>query len=81
MNAQAKAAAAQRLLDDPLFKEVMAGLREETTHSWLHSPARDTQAREIAWLTMKNLDRIEAAFKAHVDNGRIAAQRAEHSRA
>ena len=75
MNSEAKAAAAQRLLDDPLFQEVMAGLRKETTHSWLHSPARDTQAREIAWLTMKNLDRIEAAFQSHVDNGRIAAAR------
>jgi hypothetical protein len=73
----ARAAGAQRLLADPLLKEAFQTIRDEAIRSWENTPARDTDAREIAWLTVKVLGRIEGVLQSAVDDGRIAAARTQ----
>lgn len=72
-----RAAHAQRLLDDPMFKEALDSIREEAIRAWQATATRDTEAREIAWITVKVLDRIEGVFQSAVDSGRIAAARVQ----
>lgn len=75
MNAEAKAAAAKRLLDDPVLQEALESVREQAVKAWGATAARDTEGREWAWLTVKNVERITAALQAMVDDGKIAAAR------
>lgn len=76
-DSEIRARRAQQLLDDPLFKEAFETIRNEATRAWEASSARDTEAREIAWLTVKILGRIEGVLQGVVDDGRIAAARVQ----
>lgn len=75
--AETRAAHAQRLLNDPLLQEAFAAIRAEAIGAWEHTAARDSDAREIAWLTVKVLGRIEGVLQSAVDDGRIAAARTQ----
>lgn len=77
MSTEARAANAKRLLDDPLLQEALSTVRDEAIRAWQATAARDTEARELAWLTVKNLDRITACLQGMVDDGRIAAARVQ----
>jgi len=74
---EARAEQAKRLLEDPMFKEAFESIRQEAITAWQQTSARDTEAREIAWLTVKVLGRIEGALQSAVDSGRIAAARVQ----
>lgn len=72
-----RATHAKQLLDDPMFREAMETIRAEAISTWEKTSARDTDAREIAWLTVKVLGRIEGVLQSAVDDGRIAAARVQ----
>jgi hypothetical protein len=72
---QARASAAQRLLDDPMLIEALANIRHAAINAWEATPIADTQAREFAWLTVKVVGRIEAELQSVIDSGKIAAAR------
>jgi hypothetical protein len=71
----ARASQAQRLMDDPLLIEALANIRHAAINAWQASPIADQQAREMAWLTVKVVGRIEAELQSVVDGGKIAANR------
>jgi hypothetical protein len=73
----ARAANAKRLLDDPLLQEALGLIKDEAIAAWQATAARDTEAREIAWLTVKITDRITSCLQGMVDDGRIAAARTQ----
>lgn len=73
--AQARAAAAQRLMDDPLLTEALANIRHTAIKAWESTGTADGQAREFAWLTVKVVNRIEAELQSIIDEGKIAAAR------
>lgn len=74
---EVRAAHAKRLLEDPMLVEAFATIRNEAISTWEKTAARDTEAREIAWLTVKVLGRIEGVLQSAVDDGRIAASRVQ----
>lgn len=75
--ATARAANAQRLKDDPLLVEALASIRAAAINAWQATPIADQQQREIAWLTVKIVNRIEAELQSIIDNGKIAAARVQ----
>lgn len=76
-DATARAAHAQRLMDDPMLVEALANIRFAATKAWESTAIGDAQAREFAWLTVKVVNRIEAELQSIIDNGRIAAARVQ----
>lgn len=77
---EARASHAKRLLDDPVLQDALKKVRDEALKAWEITAARDTEGREWAWLTVKNVDRINAALQGMVDDGKIAAARVQAPR-
>jgi hypothetical protein len=71
---------ARQLLDEPLIVEAFALIEQEYTQAWRDSPARDTEARELLFLSLKNLAKVKAHLTHVMESGQIAkatlAQRA-----
>jgi hypothetical protein len=78
-HAAARAAAAKRLMDDPLLMEAFENVRLGAIKAWRATPANDegVKAREVAWLTVKVVDRVETELQNIIDNGAIAASRVQ----
>lgn len=76
-DATTRAAQARALLDDPLLREAFANVRVQAITAWEQTKADDTRQREMAWLTVKVLARIEAELQSIVDNGVIVASRVQ----
>lgn len=74
-DAQARAAHAQRLMDDPVLIEALANIRAAAISAWERTSLDKQHEREIAWLTVKVVARIEAELQSIIDNGKIAANR------
>lgn len=74
-NAEIRAAAAKRLLDDPMLIEALENVRMGAIKSWRATSTDNVQAREVAWLTVKVIDRIETELQNVINNGAIAASR------
>lgn len=77
-DAIARAAHAQRLVEDPMLKAAFADVRAAAIEIWAQSKAGATQEREVAWLTVKVLDRIQAELENVITNGKIAAARVQN---
>lgn len=77
-DAETRAAQAKRLLDDPILQEAFANVRNGAIEVWTRTKADAQQEREIAWLTVKVIDRITSEFEAIVTNGKIAAARVQN---
>ncbi len=77
-DAEARAAHAQQLINDPMLKAAFADVRTAAIDIWAQSKAGATQEREVAWLTVKVLDRIEAELESIITNGKIAARRVQN---
>jgi hypothetical protein len=74
-DAEVRAAHARRLMDDPLLMEAFANVRTAAIKTWEGTSVADTQSREVAWLTVKVVGRLEAEFQDIINNGLIAARR------
>lgn len=73
---EARARNAAALKDNPLLQEVIAEVRAQAVQAWLSTPAQDGErARELAWVTHKVVDRIEAVIQGAIDDQRVAAAR------
>lgn len=77
MTAEARAANAKRLLDDPLLQEALESVEQAAIDGWRATAARDTEARELAWITTKVVGRLRDALQSMVDDGKIAAARTQ----
>ena len=76
--AAARAAHAQRLMDDPMLVEALANIRAAAINAWQATPIAGEREREIAWLTVKIVGRIEAELQSIIDSGKIAAARVQN---
>ncbi len=76
-DATARAAHAQRLMDDPMLIEALTNIRVAAIKVWESTATDGAQAREFAWLTVKVVNRIETELQSIIDNGRIAAARVQ----
>ncbi len=76
-NSAARAAAAKRLMDDPMLVEALANIRNAAITAWESTKTDQAEAREFAWLTVKVVGRIEAELQSIIDDGTIAASRVQ----
>jgi hypothetical protein len=76
-DAETRAAAAKRLMDDPLLREAFGNVRAAAIEAWGKSKVRDTEAREKAFFTVRALDLILDEFENIITNGKIAASRTQ----
>jgi hypothetical protein len=71
---------ARQLLEEPLLVEAFALIEREYQQAWQDSPARDVQARELLYLSLKNLAKVKGHLTQVMESGQIAkatlAQRA-----
>mgnify|MGYP000479273032 FL=1 len=77
----ARAAQAQRLLDDEMLTEAFDGTRQRYIDIWLTSDARDDDARARCWLGIKNLELVREHLTRVVSNGQIALRQIEMNEA
>lgn len=76
-DAQARAAHAKRLIDDPVLIEALGNIRQAAIKAWTSTGVAQEREREVAWLTVKVVDRIETELQSIIDNGTIAALRTQ----
>lgn len=76
-DAESRAAHARMLLDDPMLAEAFETVRQGAVNAWIATGTQDQQAREVAWLTVKVVDRVRGVLQSAVDDGVIAATRAQ----
>lgn len=77
MDAGSRANAAERLRNDPLLVEALANIRTGAIDAWQATKIDDEKARDMAWLTVKVVARIEAELQSVIDNGKLAASRVQ----
>lgn len=75
---EARAAAARRLLEDPLLTEALGNIRGAAIKAWESTGIDKQQDREVAWLTVKVVNRIEAELENIITDGMIAAKRVQN---
>lgn len=63
---------ARLLLAHPLLLEAFATIEQELTDTWKASPARDVDAREKLWLSLKLLHRVQTQLQSVVETGQVA---------
>ncbi len=80
MNAEFRAAAATRLLDDPILTEVLDAIEAQAILVWRQTGQAQHAEREIAWQSLMASERVRATLQGMVDDGLIEARRAAQSR-
>ena len=63
---------ARQLLEEPLLVEAFALIEQEYTKAWQDSPARDNEARELLYLSLKNLRKVQGHLLQVMDSGKMA---------
>lgn len=63
---------ARQLLEEPLIVEAFALIEQEYQRAWQESPARDVQAREAIYLSLKNLAKVKGHLTQVMESGRLA---------
>jgi len=69
-------AAAQRLLQDPVFALALGRVQARATDVWRHSKVGDTTARETMYWLQAAIEELRSELQQMVDNGK-AAERQE----
>tara|TARA_B100001093_G_scaffold67721_2_gene57775 strand:- start:1930 stop:2208 length:279 start_codon:yes stop_codon:yes gene_type:complete len=75
-----RAAEAQAILSNTLFKEALETLRSSYTDAWLNSPARDEEGREKIYQFMQALKSVEDHLVSVVQTGELAKTQLEDLR-
>lgn len=65
---------AKQLLEEPLLAEAFALIELEYMKAWQDSPARDQEARETLYLSIKNLQKVRGHLLQVMDSGTLAKQ-------
>lgn len=63
---------AKQLLEDPLLTEAFTLIELEYMKAWQDSPARDKEARETLYLSIKNLQKVRGHLLQVMDSGTLA---------
>ncbi len=78
MDAEARANHAKRLVEDEVLNEAFDTIRSTAIEVWAKTKADAHQEREIAWMTVKVIDRVRAELQSVIDSGKIAAARVQN---
>jgi len=73
LDSEQRGLAAQRILDEPVFKEMLAGIKEEIIEQWANVPARDQEGREWLWRHYVIAQKIEGILRGYAQTGRFEA--------
>jgi hypothetical protein len=65
-------AAAQRLLEDPVFALALGRVQERATENWRRSKVGDTAARETMYWLQAAIEELRSQLQQMVDNGKAA---------
>lgn len=71
---------ARIVIDSPIYREAIDGLREQLMAEWRDTTGRDTQGREQLWLAQNLLQRIEAHLTTAMTTGQMAALQLDRKR-
>jgi hypothetical protein len=71
---------ARIVIDSPIYREAIDGLREQLMAEWRDTTGRDTQGREQLWLAQNLLQRIEAHLAQVMTTGQMASLQLEQKR-
>ena len=63
---------AERLLENPIFKDSFVTVRENIVNSMARSPLGDTQTHHNLVIALQVLDQIEKALKDVINTGKMA---------
>lgn len=69
----ARAEHAQRILGDDLVQAALTDMKAAIIGAWEQSPVRDVEGREHLHRYLKVIGQFEAAFRAHLETGQLAA--------
>ena len=72
MDSEQRAIRAKQLQDDPIFREVMDGLRAEAIDVWSKTKIADSDQRDFSWMMVRVIDRIGTKLQAIVDDHHIS---------
>lgn len=74
---------AARLLENTVLNDAFTALEQEYTELWKQTKASDEAAREKLWLSIRQLQMVQAHLKTAVQTGKVAkatlAQRAKQA--
>jgi hypothetical protein len=73
----ARAAHAQRLLEDPMMVEAFASVVKEAMNDWANTRPEAVETREGLWRMVQSVHRVQNVLKNHIISGKNAAERAE----
>ena len=62
------------VIESPIFIEAFDAIEKELTQAWQDSPARDSEAREKIWLSLKLLNRVKLQMVSVATTGQMAKQ-------
>lgn len=62
---------AERLLQEPVLKEAIEGMKKEAVAIWAAVPTKDVEERERVWRYYKVVERFETLLKEYVHTGRF----------
>lgn len=68
------------VLDNPIYREAIDGLRDQLRGEWEASPARDTEGREKLWLAVNLLTKLEAHLAQTMQTGQMARMQLDQER-
>lgn len=71
---------AREILENEVFAQAMADIKQEVINQWQQSPARDSEAREKLWMMLKLAEKLEACIKTTLDTGTLASLEVDHKR-
>lgn len=72
-----RAAQAQALLENEILVGTFADIRQAYIGAWLATQPRDDEGRQMAWLAVKNLDKVREHLERVVTDGKIALKTLE----
>jgi hypothetical protein len=71
---------AQEVMDNPVYAESVALMRQQIMDQWATSPARDTEGREKLWTMLKLLENLDGQLKTVMQTGKLASISLEQKR-
>lgn len=73
----AKGAKAAALLQDETLMEAFAKLRDAYIKGWRNTEPRDTEAREMLWIAVNQLEKLQDHIAIMAANGKLAKAQLE----
>lgn len=68
-----RAERAQQIINDPLVREALDGIKATIVESWRSAPVKDSEFREKLWAIYVGATKFEEIFRSYMDSGKLAA--------